>query len=132
MSETTKKRRTDDDAPKLSFREHVRWLWSFWRPHRSILVFLAFFTLVSTAVAVAYPLVLRAVIDRVSGILGSDGEVAEIRTIMLILGAILIGHFISRLYPATRALMNARLERDIRDRVFGELMTKDSQLETRA
>ena len=42
MSEpTTKKRRADDDAPKLSFREHVRWLWSFWRPHRSILVFLA-------------------------------------------------------------------------------------------
>ncbi len=122
---TTTKRRTDDDAPKLSFREHVRWLWSFWRPHKSILVFLALFTLVSTAVAVAYPLVLRAVIDRVSGMLEGSGEYADLRKIMLILAAILVGHFISRLYPATRALMNARLERDIRDRVFGELMTKD-------
>ncbi|MCK5597409.1 MAG: hypothetical protein KAJ04_08180, partial [Candidatus Eisenbacteria sp.] len=126
MSDTTAtKRRTDDDAPKLSFREHVRWLWSFWRPHKSILVFLALFTLVSTAVAVAYPLVLRAVIDRVSGMLEGSGEYADLRKIMLILAAILVGHFISRLYPATRALMNARLERDIRDRVFGELMTKD-------
>lgn len=113
------------DAPKLSFREHVRWIWRYWRPHRLVLVFLALFTLVSTAVTVAYPLVFRAVIDRVSGILQSGEADSEIRTVMLILAAILVGHFISRLYPATRAMMNARLERDIRDKVFARLMTKD-------
>lgn len=126
MSENAyKKRRTDDDAPRLSLAEHVRWLWRFWRPHKVFLYFLALFTLLSTAVAVAYPLVLREVIDRVSAMLGTGGQMADLRTIMMILGAILLGHFISRLYPATRALMNARLERDIRDKVFAELMTKD-------
>lgn len=113
------------DAPKLSFREHVQWIWRYWRPHRIVLVFLALFTLVSTAVTVAYPLVFRAVIDRVSGILESGEADAEIRTVMLILAAILVGHFVSRLYPATRAMVNARLERDIRDKVFSRLMTKD-------
>jgi ATP-binding cassette subfamily B protein len=127
MRETTEKRpaETTDSAPKLSLKEHVLWMWGYWRPHRFLLVFMAAFTLLSTAVAVAYPLVFRTVIDRVSGIFGSGTTDADIRDIMLILGAILLGHFISRLYPATRAMVNARLERDIRDDVFGRLMRKD-------
>ncbi len=124
----TEKHEEAPDAPKLSFREHVSWIWRYWRPHKSVLVFLGLFTLVSTTVAVAYPLVFRWVIDRVSGILeateGTDAA-ADIRKVMLILGAILLGHFVARLYPAARALVNARLERDIRDDVFGELMKKD-------
>jgi ABC-type multidrug transport system fused ATPase/permease subunit len=118
-------RAESDSAPRLSFREHLHWMWRYWRPHKYILVFLALFTLISTAVAVAYPLVLRAVLDRVTGIFEAEGEAAEIRTVMLILAAILFGHFIARLYPATRAMVNARLERDIRDDVFGDLMGKD-------
>lgn len=114
-----------DGAPKLSTREHLLWLWRYWRPHKLILVFLALFTLVSTAVTVAYPLVFRAVIDRVAGMFEAAGEPADIRTVMLILAAILFGRFLSRMYPATRALVNARLERDIRDEVFGKLMKKD-------
>ena len=119
------------EAPKLSFREHVRWLWRYWRPHRRILVFLALFTLVSTAVAVAYPLVFRAVIDRVSEMFKAGDTETDISGIMLTLGAILVGYFVSRLYPATRAMMNARLERDVRDDVFGELMEKDYHFNNR-
>lgn len=117
--------RAGGDAPKLTTREHLLWLWRYWRPHKIILVLLALFTLVSTAVAVAYPLVFRAVIDRVAGMFEAGGETSDIRTVMLILAAILVGRFISHLYPATRALVNARLERDVRDDVFGELMKKD-------
>ncbi len=124
MAETTT-HRSEHDAPKLSFKEHVRWIWRYWRPHRSVLVFMLFFTLVSTSVAVAYPLVFRWVIDQVSGMFEQGGETEGIRTVMLILGAIAFGHFISRLYPAARAMVNARLERDIRDNVFGFLMKKD-------
>ncbi|MBD3348851.1 MAG: ATP-binding cassette domain-containing protein, partial [Candidatus Eisenbacteria bacterium] len=128
MSDETREKRHDDatrDAPKLPNRERILWLWNYWRPHKLILILMALFTLVSTAVAVAYPLVLRAVIDRVSGMF-EEGTAAEgIGTVMLILAAILVGRFVSRLYPATRAMVNARLERDIRDDVFGELMKKD-------
>jgi ATP-binding cassette subfamily B protein len=122
---TKEKREQTPEAPKLSFREHVSWIWRYWSPHKYLLVFLAAFTLVSTAVAVAYPLVFRWVIDRVTGILESAEGSADIRNVMLILSAILVGHFVARLYPATRALVNAKLERDIRDDVFGRLMEKD-------
>jgi ATP-binding cassette subfamily B protein len=121
----------EEAAPKLTFKEHVRWLWRYWTPHRHILVFLAFFTLVSTAVAVAYPLVFRAVIDRVSGMLEAGDAETDISGVMLTLTVILVGYFVSRLYPATRAMMNARLERDVRDDVFGELMDKDYHFNNR-
>ncbi len=123
MEET--KNTTEHDAPKLSFKEHVQWIWRYWRPHRHVLVFMLFFTLLSTTVAVAYPLVFRWVIDRVSGMFEAGGESESIRSVMLILGAIAFAHFVSRLYPAARAMVNARLERDIRDDVFGRLMLKD-------
>ncbi len=123
MEET--KNTTERDAPKLTFKERVQWIWRYWRPHRYVLVFMLLFTLLSTTVAVAYPLVFRWVIDRVSGMFEAGGESEGIRTVMLILGAIAFAHFISRLYPAARAMVNARLERDIRDDVFGRLMSKD-------
>jgi len=116
--------RIDREAPRLSFREHVRWLWRYWRPHRHILVALAFFTLVSTTVAVAYPLVFRWVLDRVAGVFEA-GAAADVGRVMLALLVILVGNFVARLYPAARAMMNARLERDIRDDVFAEIMNKD-------
>ncbi|MFH1864658.1 MAG: ABC transporter ATP-binding protein [Candidatus Eisenbacteria bacterium] len=122
---------TEEAAPKLSFKAHVRWLWRYWTPHRHILAFLALFTLVSTAVAVAYPLVFRLVIDRVSEMLKAGDANTDISQIMKILTLILVGYFISRLYPATRAMMNARLERDVRDDVFAELMTKDYHFNNR-
>jgi len=124
-AEATSETRIDREAPRLSFREHVQWLWRYWRPHKRILVALGFFTLVSTTVAVAYPLVFRWVLDRVAGIFDAAGPAADVGGVMLVLTAILAGNFVARLYPAARAMMNARLERDIRDEVFGEIMKKD-------
>jgi len=47
-------------------REKISWIWSFWKPHRGFLVFLVFFTLVSSAVAVGYPMVLMVVLDKLN------------------------------------------------------------------
>ena len=134
--------RTADDTgltlgePRLKgVKAHLQWLWHYWGGHHSVLIFLAFFTLVSTAVAVAYPLVFRWVIDRLNetlgGVIASGGEVADatsgqrIGMVMLVLAGIAVGRMIAGFYPATRALMNLRLDRDIREDVFGELMKKD-------
>jgi ATP-binding cassette, subfamily B, multidrug efflux pump len=122
---------TEPGAPKLSFRAHCSWLWRYWQPHRHVLLYLALFTLVSTAVAVAYPLVFRVIIDRVSTMLKEGSHTTDIRGVMWTLTAILVGYFISRLYPATRAMMNARLERDVRDDVFGKIMEKDYHFNNR-
>jgi len=112
-------------------RRRAMWLRRYWRGHRRVLVFLLFFTLVSTIVAVAYPLVFRWVIDQLSGILSKQGAAGQIGQVLLVLGAILIGRFIAGFYPATRALMNLRLEVGIREDVFGELMKKDYRFNTR-
>ncbi len=115
--------------PRLQgVREHLRWLWGYWAGHKSILVFLAFFTLVSTAVSVAYPLVFRWVIDRLNETLGTEAATVsseKIGMVMLVLAGIAVGRMIAGFYPATRALMNLRLDRDIREDVFAEILKKD-------
>ncbi|MBI4612931.1 MAG: hypothetical protein HY720_04910, partial [Planctomycetes bacterium] len=65
-----------------TFASKARYVAARWRPHRIFLVFLALFTLVSSAVTVAYPLALKQVIDGVERALraaaggerGSGGE----------------------------------------------------------
>ena len=109
----------------------IAWLWHYWKPHRRVLVFLFFFTLVSTGVAVGYPLVLRWVLDRLSHTLSAAGQRAEIGQVLLLLAAILVGRFIATFYPAARAMMNLRLEVGIREDVFGRLMKKDHRFNAR-
>ncbi|MBD3337439.1 MAG: ATP-binding cassette domain-containing protein, partial [Candidatus Eisenbacteria bacterium] len=115
-----------EDAPSLGgVKAHMAWLWGYWRPHKRILVSLIFLTLVSTAVAVAYPLVFRWVIDRLNEIMGDGSQASKLGRVMLVLGLIALGRFIAGLYPATRALQNLRLDKGIREDVFGSLMRKD-------
>ncbi|MFH1145113.1 MAG: ABC transporter ATP-binding protein [Candidatus Eisenbacteria bacterium] len=126
--QTERAARPDQGAPRGG---RIAWLWRYWRGHRSVLIFLLFFTLVSTAVAVSYPLVFRWVLDRLSGVLGGAGGGNEVGPVMLVLAAILVGRFIAGLYPATRAMMNLRLEVGIREDVFRRLMQKDYRFNAR-
>lgn len=118
-------------------RARAAWLWRYWRAHRSNLAFLAFFTIVSTAVAVAYPLVFRWVIDRLwsleraGTVLGAGERGDVIARVMLVLSAILAGRFVAGLYPAARARMNLKLEVGVREDVFGELLRKDYRFGTK-
>ena len=57
----------------MTLRGRVSWFWSYWRPHRYFLVFLAFFTLLSSAVTVAYPLAFRNIIDRLNAAYRDEG-----------------------------------------------------------
>ncbi len=113
-------------GPRLrGARAHLEWIWGYWAGHRSIIVVLAFLTLISTSVAVAYPLVFRWVIDQLAKMFGESGEIGKLGMVMLVLALIAFGRFVSGFYPATRALMNLRLDRLIREDVFGSLMKKD-------
>ena len=111
--------------PRLSDR--VRWVWGFWRPHRHFVWILVLLTLVSSGVAIAYPLVFRYVIDRLSESLGAGSAVEPhiLRNLLLILGAIALGRFVARLYPAFRAWVNLRLDVAIRHKVFTSVLEKD-------
>jgi len=109
-------------APKVA--ERVRWYTRYWRRHRFFLVFLFLFTLVSSAVAISYPLVFRAAIDRAAGALGPSVEGA-----LAVLALIALGRFVAGYYPFTRAWMNANLDRDIREDHFDAVLRKDHRFQ---
>jgi ATP-binding cassette subfamily B protein len=88
-------------------------------------VILGLLTFVSTAVAVAYPLVFRWVLDRLYEVLSETGALGKLSIVLLVLGLIALGRVIAGFYPATRALVNLRLDKQIREDVFGNLMGKD-------
>lgn len=110
----------------MKTREHIAWLLSYWKPHRRFLFFLFFFTLVSSGVAIAYPLVFRFVIDHIySSLESARPENRDLYRLLGVLGLIALGRFIAGFYPAFRAWMNLRLEKDVRESVFGRLLEKD-------
>jgi ATP-binding cassette, subfamily B, multidrug efflux pump len=113
-------------AVTMSTREHAAWLAAYWKPHRRFLIFLFFFTLVSSAVAIAYPLVFRKVIDGVYSVLDARRpENGRLYRLIGILALIALGRMVAGFYPGFRAWMNLKLERGIRERVFGSILGKD-------
>jgi len=116
---------------KLSLRSKIAWIWGYWRPHRGFLVFLFFFTLLSSAVTIAYPMVFKVVLDRLSQATGSMGgsgaDIPEpaVRQVLLILAAIAAGRFIAGFYPSFRAWMNLKIDVDVRAAVFARILGKD-------
>ncbi|OPL19733.1 MAG: hypothetical protein AVO35_01800 [Candidatus Aegiribacteria sp. MLS_C] len=107
------------------YRGYLRWIMDFWRPHRKHLAVLVLFTLVSSAVALGFPLVFRYLLDNAGTVLGDSGRTGEFSAIMMVLGALAMARFVAGLYPGARAWLNSKIGRDIRDRVFASLMRKD-------
>ena len=107
------------------YREYLKWITGFWKPHKKHLVVLALFTVVSSAVALSFPLVFRYLLDNVQQVLGSAGGSSEFRKIVAILAVLAFARFVAGLYPGARAWLNSKLGLDIRDRVFASLLKKD-------
>ncbi len=117
-----------------TLRERVAWIWEFWGPNRGFLILLFLLTLISSAVAIAYPLVFRHVLDLLAGGVGADDLQSAVRgtvppetlsRILGILGLIVLGRFIAKFYPAFRAWVNLRLDIGMRTKVFSSILDKD-------
>ena len=107
--------------------KHIKWLWRFWGPHRPWIWLLLFLTLLSSAVALFYPLVFKYLIDSITGAIEkNDPELAGQTTWKLIgmITAIGLARSLSNLYPGFRAMLNARLEMGIRQYYFGQIIEK--------
>ncbi len=110
----------------LTTRQHLAWLGAYWRPHKVFAAVLVFWTLLSSAVAVAFPLVWKLVIDELHALPeGSALADDDLQRFALILAAIAVGRLIVGLYPAFRAWMNLNIEKAVRERVFGSILDKD-------
>jgi ATP-binding cassette, subfamily B, multidrug efflux pump len=108
-------------------REKIKWIWDVWRPIRVWFFALMMFTGFSVAVALGYPLVLRAVIDTLQDIL-NKGENTDsgdrINNLLLMLFLIAITRFLATYYPALRAYLNNRIEKQVRETYFGFILKK--------
>ncbi len=138
---------TPEARPAVTLGERIAWIWRFWRPHRGFLVFLVIFTLVSSAVTIAYPLVFKVVLDLLFK--GSSGTAATgpvkglhlpmpsdlgnpatatgatLHRVLLILLVIAAGRFVAGFYPSFRAWMNLKIDVDVRETVFRKILQKD-------
>ncbi len=115
-------------ADPVAPRRGLAWIWSYWRPHRGFLVFLFIFTLVSSAVTIAYPMVFKLVLDHLArAAKDTGGQIPEpaVRRVLLFLGAIAAGRFVAGFYPSFRAWMNLKIDVDVREAVFRRLLQKD-------
>jgi len=107
--------------------KHLRWIWSFWTPHRAWLTVLVFLTLLSSAVTIGYPLVFKYLIDEINkGLSAAAPEMAGTTTWSLvgIIAAIGLARSLAYLYPGFRAMLNAKLEMDIRQHYFATILSK--------
>jgi len=107
------------------YRGYLKWIVGFWKPHKKHLVVLVFFTVISSAVALSFPLVFWYLLDHVQQVLGDAESSSEFQKIVLVLVVLAFARFIAGLYPGARAWLNSKIGRDIRDKVFSNLMKKD-------
>jgi len=107
--------------------KHLRWIWRFWQPHRIWLWLLLLFTLLSSAVVLVFPRVIGYLIDAVVE-LERTLETADVERMIwqyaLILVGIGLARTLARFYPATRALLNAHIEVDVRQHYFSQIIDK--------
>ena len=107
--------------------KHIRWILRFWRPHRWWLILLIFLTLLSSAVAIGYPLIFKFLIDMLRSTLAeSHPEMATSTTAKLVWMFVIIGlaRSMSNFYPGVRAMINAKLGMDIRRFYFSTIIDK--------
>lgn len=106
-------------------RERLAWLWGYWRPHWRFGLFLLLFTVVASVVTVAYPLVIRNVVDGMQrGFASGDARREALARWLGILGLIAFGRLLAGFYPGFRAWMNMVIDKGVRDRLFGSILGK--------
>jgi ATP-binding cassette, subfamily B, multidrug efflux pump len=107
----------------------LRWIWDVWRPHKLWILLLLFLTALSTAVAVASPLVLKQLIDLLSDILKAPDlhptPSKEVNRIIMLLLGIGFVRLLSSVYPGFRAFLNLTFEYLLRRKYFGSILEKD-------
>lgn len=106
------------------WRDNCTWIFHYWRPVRKYLVLLFFFTLLSSAVALGFPLVFRYMLDNVENVLGTPGS-SQFTKVILVLGGLAVARLLAGFYPGARGIINSVIGLEVRDDVFRSIMRKD-------
>jgi ATP-binding cassette subfamily B protein len=125
-------RRTGKGAPRRSASprfSHIRWIREVWRERQGLIWLLLFLTLLSSAVAVAFPLLTKQLFDllehAIDTKMSEDAAMAQVKRIALYFVAIGIAGFVAGTFPGIRGALNVVFDYIVRKRYFGEVVQKD-------
>jgi len=108
---------------------HLRWIREVWRERQALVWLLLFLTLVSSAVAVAFPLLTKQLFDllehAIDTKMSEDVAMAQVKRIALYFAAIGVAGLIAGVFPGVRGALNMVFDYIVRKRYFGEVVRKD-------
>lgn len=109
--------------------KHLQWIWQQWIAQKWFVLIMIAFTLLSSAVAVAYPFVFKKLIDLMTDILKFPAHypdpMIQVNRIVMLFLAIGIGQLFTGFYPSVRAMVNVRFEHSLRMIYFKHILKKD-------
>ncbi len=111
---------------------YINWIRNEYRPHWRMVLLLLFMTLLSTIIAVLFPMVLKHIIDNLVAGLNSfqagkttiEAALGERNRMLLMLLAMGLGPVFSGIYTNFRARMNVAFEMYYREKFFAEILSK--------
>ncbi len=108
---------------------HILWIREVWRERQGLIWLLLFLTLLSSAVAVAFPLVTKQLFDllehAIDTKMSENVAMAQVRRIALYFVAIGVAGFIAGTFPGIRGALNIVFDYFVRKKYFGEVVRKD-------
>ncbi|MCX7774648.1 MAG: ABC transporter ATP-binding protein [Rectinemataceae bacterium] len=107
---------------------HLAWIRSVWREKQGLIWLLLLLTLLSSAVAVAFPLVTKYLFDvletKVVDAAGADAAMAQVKRIALMFVAIGLAGFVAGTFPGIRGSLNSVFDYLVRTRYFKIVLRK--------
>ncbi|MDP3177758.1 MAG: ABC transporter ATP-binding protein, partial [Spirochaetaceae bacterium] len=112
------------EAKKTS---RIAWIWKLWRERGLLIALLFVLTLLSSAVAVAYPYLTKVLLDTIQDLLVTKAQDAttRIRGVALLILATGGAGWVASLFPGVRGAVNVVYDYIIRKKYFGSVMSKD-------
>lgn len=108
---------------------HLSWIWHVWKEKKGLIALLLFLTLLSSAVAVAFPLVTKGLFDRLEEILSgssrTDDPILAIKRTAWSFAALGLAGFVAGFFPGIRGALNVIFDYVVRKRYFTVLTGKD-------
>lgn len=107
---------------------HLQWVMAEWKRKPGLIALLFFLTLLSSAVAVAYPYLTKLLLDTIQRLLehpGAADPMAPVRRLVLVILAVGAGGVVASLFPGIRGVTNLVFEHALRSKYWKKVLGKD-------
>jgi ATP-binding cassette subfamily B multidrug efflux pump len=107
--------------------DKIKWVLNLWKPHMVWLYVLFVMTIISTAAYIAYPWLFNKIIEVLRGAqdTGITPEVTQkVNGFLWIFLAVGVLRVLASFYPSFRAMINLKVEMDVRNSAFSHILRK--------